>query len=140
MADLTAPQGGKFRILVIEDDPAVARLILVNLAKAGLDCRYAPDGVAGLVAFQETKPHLVLLDIMMPGMNGRDVCARIRETSTVPIIMLTAVTGDENQVQGFKIGADDYVTKPFTPQALIARVVAHLRRAYRYDMPDDDEE
>ncbi len=130
----------KFRILVVEDEPAVARLILMNLAKAGLDCRYAPDGPSGLAAFQETKPHLVLLDLMMPGMNGRDVCARIRETSNVPIIMLTAVSGEEAQVQGFKVGADDYVTKPFNPKTLLARVVAHLRRVYRYDVTGEEEE
>jgi len=124
---------GKYRILVVEDDPNIARLVLAILTKAGFECRYAPDGLAGLQAFADSNPHLVLLDLMMPGMDGRELCAKIRATSTVPIIMMTALNTDDDQVQGFKIGADDYVPKPFNPKLMVARVIAHLRRVYRYD-------
>jgi DNA-binding response OmpR family regulator len=129
-----APTDGKFRILIVEDDHNIARLVMVNLTRAGLECRYAADGIAGYAAFEETNPHLVLTDIMMPGMNGRELCAKIRETSNVPIIMMTAADSDSNQVNSFKAGADDYIAKPFNPQLLAARVVATLRRVYRYDV------
>ena len=125
--------GEKFRILVVEDDMHIGRLVMANLAKAGFECRHAPDGGFGLEAFKETDPHLVLLDVMMPVMDGREVCAKIRETSTVPIIMMTAMSGEDDQVRGLKLGADDYVPKPFSPQLLVARVVSWLRRVYRYD-------
>ena len=128
------PTDGKFRILIVEDDNNIARLVMVNLTRAGLECRYAADGNAGFAAFQETSPHLVVTDIMMPGLNGRDLCAKIRETSNVPIIMMTAADSDESQVSSFKAGADDYIAKPFNPQLLAARVVATLRRVYRYDV------
>ena len=129
-----APTNGKFRILVVEDDSNIARLVMANLTRNGLECRYAVDGNAGFTAFQETNPHLVLTDIMMPGLNGRDLCAKIRETSNVPIIMMTAADSDEGQVNSFKAGADDYIAKPFNPQLLVARIVATLRRVYRYDI------
>lgn len=133
--------GAKFRILVVEDDAEVARLILLNLARAGLDCRYAADGPMGLTAFREVDPHLILLDLMLPGFDGRAICMQIREKSTVPIIVMTALSGEEPQLQCFRLGADDYVTKPFNPKLLVARVVAHLRRVYSYDAeiePDND--
>src|SRR5687768_14131626 len=98
------PTNGKFRILVVEDDSNIARLVMANLTRAGLECRYAVDGNAGFAAFQETNPHLVLTDIMMPGLNGRDLCAKIRETSNVPIIMMTAADSEEGQVNSFKAG------------------------------------
>ena len=125
--------GEKFRILVIEDDSEVARLMLLNLARAGLDCRYAGDGPTGLGAFKEADPHLILLDLMLPGFDGRALCMQIREKSTVPIVIMTALSGEEPQLQCFRLGADDYVTKPFNPKLLVARVVAHLRRVYAYD-------
>ncbi len=135
---LTMPQkpgpGEKFRVLVIEDDAEVARLILLNLARAGLDCRYAADGPMGLQACKEADPHLILLDLMLPGFDGRAVCMQVREKSTVPIIIMTALSGEEPQLQCFRIGADDFVTKPFNPKLLVARVVAHLRRVYSYDI------
>src|SRR5688500_14085714 len=118
----SATPGAKFRVLVIEDDTEVARLILLNLSRAGLDCRYAPDGPTCLSAFIEADPHLVLLDLMLPGFDGRAVCMQIREHSTVPIVIMTALTGEEPQIQCFKLGADDYVTKPFNPKLLVARV------------------
>jgi DNA-binding response OmpR family regulator len=132
---LPEPPGkdGKFRILVVEDDSHIARLILANLARGGFETRHAPDGNIGWEAFCEWNPHLLLLDRMMPGMNGGELCAKIREKSTVPIIMLTALSGEDQQVEGIKLGADDYVPKPFNPRLLMARTVSWLRRVYRYD-------
>lgn len=127
------PANGKFRILVVEDDAHIARLILLNLAKANMECLHAPDGAAGLARFKEAEPHLVITDIMMPNMNGMDMTAAIREISPVPIIMMTAADSEDREMQGFKSGADDYVPKPFNPKLLMARVLANLRRVYRYD-------
>ncbi|HEX8236989.1 MAG TPA: response regulator transcription factor [Abditibacteriaceae bacterium] len=133
-----APQGNdKFRVLIVEDDPPVARLLENTLKAVNLDCVHAPDGVKALELFNQLQPHLVLLDVGLPGLRGDQVCAKIREASSVPIIMLTAMSSDEQQVQGFKVGADDYVAKPFSPKLLVARVVANLRRAYRYDACPD---
>jgi DNA-binding response OmpR family regulator len=127
------PATGKFRILVVEDDQNIARLILTTLTRAGFECRYAPDGNEGLTAFRSGDPHLVLTDIMMPGMNGQELVVKIRETSTIPIIMMTAADSEAAQIEGFKGGADDYVPKPFNPKMMTARIIAHLRRVYRYD-------
>ena len=127
------PSNGRFRILVVEDDPNIARLVLLNLAKANMECLHAPDGSAGLARFKEAEPHLVITDIMMPGLNGMELCAAIRQLSPVPIIMMTAADSEENEMTGFKSGADDYVPKPFNPKLLMARVLANLRRVYRYD-------
>ena len=127
------PSNGRFRILVVEDDANIARLILMNLAKANMECFHAPDGSAGLARFKAEEPHLVITDIMMPGMNGMELCAAIRQLSPVPIIMMTAADSEENEMTGFKSGADDYVPKPFNPKLLMARVLANLRRVYRYD-------
>src|SRR5687768_11938967 len=98
----------KFTILVIEDDTVIARLIASHLSRHGLEHHCAGDGQSGLAAFQRIKPHLVLLDLMLPGLSGWEVCSQIRAGSTVPIIMLTARDNSEDQVQGFKSGADDY--------------------------------
>lgn len=133
MALPAPPESGKFRILVVEDDPNIARLILTTLTRAGFECRYAPDGLEGWTSFKDTDPHLVLTDIQMPGLDGQQLCAKIRETSTVPIVMMTAADSEEAQLAGFKGGADDYVPKPFNPKMMTARVIAHLRRVYRYD-------
>lgn len=130
----------KFRILVVEDDPHIARLILTNLSKAGMECRYAGDGDAALVSFREKEPHLVVLDLMIPGINGFAVCTRIRQMSKVPIIVVTARDEIENQLHSLKIGADDFVPKPFDTKVLVARVVAQLRRAYRYDAAEPEAE
>lgn len=133
------PTSGKFRILVVEDDQNIARLILTTLTRAGFECRYAPDGNEGLTAFRSGDPHLVLTDIMMPGMNGQELVVKIRETSTIPIIMMTAADSEAAQIQGFKGGADDYVPKPFNPKMMTARIIAHLRRVYRYDFAEKPE-
>jgi DNA-binding response OmpR family regulator len=139
MALPAAPESGKFRILVVEDDPNIARLVLTTLSRAGFECRYAPDGLEGWSAFKGSEPHLVLTDIMMPGLNGHELCQKIRETSTIPIIMMTAADSEDAQLMGFKGGADDYVPKPFNPKMMTARVIAHLRRVYRYDLTEPKE-
>jgi DNA-binding response OmpR family regulator len=129
----SATKRPSYRVLVIEDDPHIARLILVNLNRAGLEGRCALEGAAGLEAFRDHPPHLVLLDLMMPVMDGFQVCEKIRAKSSVPIIIMTARLEPIHQMRGFRLGADDYVLKPFDPQLLVARVIAHLRRVYRYD-------
>lgn len=128
------PEDGKYRVLVMEDDPFIGRLILTNLVKANLECRVATDGIDGLVEFKSYYPHLVISDIMMPGMDGRKVCATIREMSAIPIILITAADTSEAELIAFKSGADDFVPKPFDPRLLTARAVAALRRVYRYDV------
>ena len=125
-----------FRILVVEDDISIARLVLMHLQKAGFDVRMAVDGNLGWQCFQEFEPHLILLDVMMPGLCGWDLAARMRDKSKAPILMMTAANSDDDQIHGFKLGADDYVPKPFHPPVLLARVIAHLRRVYRYDAPE----
>lgn len=144
MATLSNPavpqKGEKFRILVAEDDPNIGRLVTLNMTAAGFECRHAHDGVDGWLAFNEFEPHLVILDVMMPGMNGRDLCAKIRTASTVPIIMMTALDSEQDQLQGFKSGADDYIPKPFNPKLLVARVISWLRRVYRYDVVEAEAE
>ncbi len=133
-----APRGEeKFRVLAIEDDPEIAKLVLTYLAHLNFDCRHAADGPAGWEEFKRSAPHLVLLDLLLPGLSGNELLARLRETSTVPVIVLTALT--EEGLQSFKTGADDFVTKPFDPKLLVARVVAHLRRAYKYDNCEEAE-
>ncbi len=131
-------EGQKYRVLVAEDDASIGRLIVLNLKAAGFDCHHATDGVLGWEAFNEFNPHLALLDVMMPRMNGRDLCAKIRVESTIPILILTALDSEQDQLQGFKVGADDYLPKPFNPKLLVARVISNLRRVYRYDAVDEN--
>jgi len=126
--------GEKFRILVIEDDLNIARLIMANLSKLGFECRTASDGRSAMQSFVATNPHLILLDLGLPGLDGGEVCARIRISSTIPIIIVTAQDEANQQVQLLKAGADDYIIKPFDINVLVTRVVTHLRRAYRYDV------
>ncbi|HET7034428.1 MAG TPA: response regulator transcription factor [Thermomicrobiaceae bacterium] len=116
-------------ILVIEDDVRIANLIRVYLEREGHHALVARDGREGLRHFGEEAPDLVVLDLMLPGIHGRDVCRAIRTHSTVPIIMLTALDDERDVVEGLDLGADDYITKPFKPAELLARVRAALRRA-----------
>ncbi len=132
-----APPSARYNILLIEDDPHIARLVEANLQKAGFYCYHASDGKSGLFAFNQQTFHLVLLDLMLPDTNGYDICTRIRQTSAVPIIMITARDGAEDQMHGLKVGADDYVTKPFDPKLLVARVAANLRRVHRYSAAEE---
>ena len=121
-----------FRILVIEDDPADARAILTHLHRAGFDCRYSCDSTAVLDAVEESSPHLVLLDVEQPDMDGYALCTGIRRQSKVPIILMCPADQEEDVLRGFQAGADMYVVKPLKPKVLVARVIAQLRRTYRY--------
>ncbi len=116
-------------ILVVEDEELIAEMIQYNLEKSGYKVEVTYDGVSAIHSVEKEVPDLILLDIMLPGMNGFEVCRQIRKTHTMPILMLTAKETESDKVQGLKLGADDYITKPFSPQELIARVEAQLRRA-----------
>jgi DNA-binding response OmpR family regulator len=116
-------------ILVVDDDTDIRGLVLELLQRAGHDVVEAPDGNDGLKRFYAEKPDLVILDVQMPGLDGWGVLERIRELSEVPVIMLTARAEELDKVRGLRAGADDYVTKPFGRQELLARVEAHLRRS-----------
>jgi len=121
-------------ILVVEDDRNISDLIQMYLVKEGFDVRIARDGGRAIEEFQKEIPDLILLDIMLPVMDGWAVCARIRETSKVPIIMLTAKSEVFDRIQGLEMGADDYIVKPFEMKELIARINAVLRRT---EIPND---
>ena len=115
------------RILVVDDDVALAEMIGIILQNEGYEVVFCADGSAALTQFQEHNPDLVLLDVMLPGMDGFDVCRAIRRVSDAPIVMLTARSDTADVVTGLEAGADDYVPKPFKPKELVARVRARLR-------------
>jgi len=117
-------------ILVVDDEPKVARLARDYLEKNGFRVLTAGDGQSALIAARREKPDLIILDLMLPNMDGREVCRILRRESDVPIIMLTALSEEIDQVTGLEIGADDYITKPFSPRALVARARALLRRTH----------
>lgn len=116
------------KVLVVDDDPAIAEMLTIVLQGEGFDTVVVGDGNEAVAAARQHNPDLILLDVMLPGMNGVDVCRAIREDSTVPIVMLTARTDTVDVVLGLESGADDYVHKPFKPKELVARVRARLRR------------
>lgn len=125
------------RILVVDDEPKIVKLARDYLEKSGFQVLTAGDGQTALVMARRERPDLVVLDLMLPGMDGWDVCRTLRRESDVPIIMLTARAEESDQIVGLELGADDYVTKPFSPRALVARVRALLRRAQnQLKMPD----
>ncbi|GAB2500155.1 DNA-binding response regulator MtrA [Corynebacterium atrinae] len=115
------------KILVVDDDPSISDMLALVLETEGYEPIPIMDGNEAVPAFQENQPDLVLLDLMLPGMNGVDICRAIRLESSVPIIMLTAKTDTVDVVLGLETGADDYMTKPFKPKELIARIRARLR-------------
>jgi len=115
-------------ILVVDDEPKIVRLARDYLAKNGFRVITAADGQSALATARREKPDLIILDLMLPQLDGREVCKILRRESDVPIIMLTALAEEIDQVTGLEIGADDYITKPFSPRALTARVRALLRR------------
>ena len=117
------------KILVVDDEASIVTMLAYNLKKEGYDVVRAEDGEVALDKFESEKHDLLLLDIMMPKMDGYEVCRKIREKSNVPIIMLTARADEVDKVVGLEMGADDYVTKPFGNRELIARVKANLRRS-----------
>ena len=120
-------------ILVVDDEALYQRLIRVNLEAEGYQVNTAGDGEAGLESIAQKMPDLVILDVMMPKLDGFTTCERIRQFSSVPIIMLTAKAEEEDRVRGLNAGADDYIAKPFSATELVARVRAVLRRAQRAD-------
>jgi len=118
----------KQKILIVDDDPSIAELISLYLVKECFDTRIVSDGLSALEDFKSYRPDLILLDIMLPGMDGYEVCREIRKTSLVPIIMLSAKGEVFDRVLGLELGADDYINKPFDSKELVARVKAVLRR------------
>ncbi len=131
----------KSKILVVEDDRALSEILIYNLEKAGFDVFKAMDGRDGLNQAQLRLPDLILLDVMLPVMDGMEVCRRLRaqpETATATIIMLTAKSEESDQLVGFSVGADDYVTKPFSVRVLLERIKALLRRKSRPIEEDAD--
>jgi DNA-binding response OmpR family regulator len=115
-------------ILVVDDEPKIARLARDYLEKYGYHVLTAGDGQSALTIARREKPDIIVLDLMLPIIDGREVCKTLRRESDVPIIMLTALAEEVDQITGLEIGADDYITKPFSPRALVARVRALLRR------------
>ena len=116
------------KILVIDDEPSIINLVSAYLKPEGYEVYTAPDGNAGLKAARTFKPDLIILDLMLPGMDGIELLSRLRRESDVYVIMLTARTDETDKIVGLSVGADDYVTKPFSPRELVARVKAALRR------------
>jgi DNA-binding response OmpR family regulator len=124
----TQPQASG-TVVIVDDDAHIRELAAVYLRKEGFDVAWAGDGLSALETIHQTKPDLVILDLMLPGKTGFDVCKELRQESNVPVIMLTARDEDVDKIVGLEIGADDYLTKPFNPRELVARVKAILRRS-----------
>jgi two-component system alkaline phosphatase synthesis response regulator PhoP len=116
------------KILVVDDEPSIVNLVMAYLKPEGYEVYTATDGNSGLKAARAFKPDLIVLDIMLPGMDGIELLSRLRRESEVYVIMLTAKTEETDKIVGLSVGADDYVTKPFSPRELVARVKAALRR------------
>jgi DNA-binding response OmpR family regulator len=116
------------RILVIEDDPTLLETLEYNLSRQEYDVHTAADGAAGLETARQVAPDLIVLDIMLPGLDGFEICRIVRQEMNVPILMLTARTEEIDKIVGLEVGADDYMTKPFSMRELLARVKAQLRR------------
>ena len=121
------------KVLIIEDEKSISDIIKFNLVKEGFEVETAFDGQAGLSMALEINPDLVLLDVMLPSMDGFAVCKKIRESSMIPIIMLTAKEEEVDKVLGLELGADDYITKPFGMRELVARIKANIRRTAASD-------
>ncbi|MGH3647533.1 MAG: response regulator transcription factor [Micromonosporaceae bacterium] len=125
------------KVLVVDDDPTVSDVVRRYLERAGITVALAGDGPAALTAYAEQRPDLVVLDLMLPGMDGIEVCRRMRADSDVPVVMLTALGEEADRVVGLQTGADDYVTKPFSPRELVLRVQSVLRRVARPPAADE---
>ncbi|GAC1667078.1 MAG: response regulator transcription factor [Candidatus Dormibacteraceae bacterium] len=124
-----AGNGSAARVLVVEDDEGIREMLKYNLSSAGFSVQEASDGASGLRTARTAKPDLILLDLMLPGMSGFDFCRALRKSSRVPIIMITAKDAEVDKIVGLELGADDYITKPFSVREVLARVNAVLRRA-----------
>lgn len=118
------------KILVVDDEPKIVQLLHAYLARAGYQVITATDGLTAIDKFHREHPNLVILDILLPGLDGLEICQIIREEGDTPIIMLTARVEEDDRILGLELGADDYVTKPFSPREVVARVKAVLRRAH----------
>jgi DNA-binding response OmpR family regulator len=116
-------------ILIADDEPQIRQILALYFSKEGFRVEEAADGAEAIVKVQQLKPSMILLDIMMPVMDGLEVCRQVRKISKIPIILLTARAEDEDRIMGLEIGADDYITKPFNPREVVARVKAVLRRS-----------
>ncbi len=116
------------KILIVEDEKRIAEVVRAYLQSEGYSVVWTDTGIKALDAFSRLRPSLVVLDLLLPDMPGEDVCRQIRETSDIPIIMMTAKSAEEDRIKGLGIGADDYIVKPFSPRELVARVKAVLRR------------
>lgn len=130
----------KDTVLVVEDEGDVTDLIRYNLDKAGFSVLTAKDGLEGLTLAQENRPDVMVLDLMLPGLDGRSLCKTLKknpETEPIPILMLTARGGTDERIEGLEIGADDYMTKPFSPKELVLRLQALLRRVRANPHPED---
>ena len=125
-----------YRLLVVEDDQATAHMMLTALSHAGFECRHAADGATAIEALRDHDFHLVLLDLNLPDIKGQELCRQIREASDLPVMVVTGSPGDNLELQCLKLGADYYIQKPFVAKVLVARVIAMLRRTYRYNHPD----
>lgn len=128
----------EFKILVVDDEQKIVDVVKAYLEKEGFEVVTAKDGEEALNIFNNEDIHLIVLDLMMPKITGEEVCSKIRTTSSVPIIMLTAKAEEDERIEGISIGADDYLTKPFSARELVVRVRALLRRAYRDVTPMAD--
>jgi two-component system response regulator VicR len=123
------PAGAAGRVLVVEDDEGIREMLKYNLLNAGFSVHEARDGASGLRSARTARPDLILLDLMLPGMSGLDFARALRKTSLVPIIIITARDSEVDKVVGLELGADDYITKPFSVREVLARVNAVLRRS-----------
>jgi len=129
MRSRPAPNGNAGRVLVVEDDEGIREMLKYNLTSAGFSVQEARDGATGLRTARTARPDLILLDLMLPGMSGFDFCRALRRSSRVPIIMITAKDAEIDKIVGLELGADDYITKPFSVREVLARVNAVLRRS-----------
>jgi len=125
----------KFKILIVDDEEKILKVIEAYLIKESFEVLTAKDGEEALDIFNKELVHLIILDLMLPKISGEEVCTKIRAASSVPIIMLTAKIEEDNKIEGLSIGADDYVTKPFSNRELVSRVKALIRRTYRNNKP-----
>jgi DNA-binding response OmpR family regulator len=124
-------------VVIVEDDPSISDLVELYLRQAGFRVLQAPNGERGLELVHQHQPALVILDIGLPGIDGLEVCRRLRATTSVPVLFLTARDGELDRIIGLELGADDYVTKPFSPREIVARVKAILRRGATPPAPTD---
>jgi DNA-binding response OmpR family regulator len=136
MDDVADTASGERALVIVEDDPNIADLLDMYLREAGFRVLQAPTGLRGLELIEQHRPVMVVLDIGLPDIDGFEVCRRIRARSAVPVLFLTARDGELDRIIGLELGADDYVTKPFSPREIVARVKAILRRGQADSPPD----